>query len=407
MIIRSYYKNVFSQAVAACILLVAADACLATTANWSASDLDTWVYNNAGGAGFRLEAPSFTGGFSLDINNDFVEHTSNDPARLGSMMVAFDTSTSITSGLLPEQYSIQSVTVTARVEHSGPGTLLYEEQSPTPAEYLAEFSGSGLNAQKPMELFGVGFRDGYVGYDFAGGSSDPTLFKEATTPYSASDGGYVPYPIVGDLGMSSQYHDVSNNVTGGFSATDSLNHTDPFYAEPWAVGTAGLSIGSSVPNDTTFTFDLDLGAAGVLTYVQQALADGGLGFIIGSLHSTAEFGGGGAYPVWYTKEASGIFPGAEAPTLEIQYSVLPRPGDFNNDSNVDTTDYNLWKTSFGQASGYDGTDFLDWQKNFVGPAPALAAAVIPEPNSLALALAGLLLTSRAFPTSRKFAQRIR
>ena len=388
--------TIFACSCAALITLLSASNCHATVANWTEPDIDTWVYVNGGIPGSRIFAPSFTGGFSLDGNNEFVERPSTEPARLASMMMAFDTSASITTGLLPERYSINSVTVTARSANGSGGTLLYENQVPTPAQYLADFISPGLDAQQPMELFGVGFREGYTGYGFGGGS-DPTLFKESTAPYSASDGGYVPYPIVGDAGAVGTYHDVTNNITGGFSATSALNHTDPFYAEPWAVGEAGLSPGNAIADDTTFTFDLDLTEPGVIQYIQQSLSDGGLGFFLSSLHSTEQFGGAGAYPQWYTKEADGIFAGAEAPTLEIDYTILPYPGDFDDDDDADSADFTLWEQSFGQPAGLDGTDYLTWQRYFSEPSPALLAITIPEPSTAAIFLIGLFIS---IPTRR-------
>ena len=79
---------------------------------------------------------------------------------------------------------------------------------------------------------------------------------------------------------------------------------------------------------------------GVRSYVQQSLANGALGFFISSLHSTTEFGGGGGYPRWYTKEAEvpAIKPD---PQLMIDYQILPDgvPGDYNGNGVVDAGDY--------------------------------------------------------------------
>jgi hypothetical protein len=83
------------------------------------------------------------------------------------------------------------------------------------------------------------------------------------------------------------------------------------------------------------------------------------------------------------------------------------PGDFNNSQTVDGADLTLWRQQFGQTTSVtadgdadgdaDGNDYLIWQRN-VGATPALgAAAAIPEPGALRLALivfAGAVIARR-------------
>lgn len=389
----------------------------AAVASWTKPDLDTWAYVNGGSGGSRFYAPSFTGGFFIDAEtNEFVERPAIEPTRLASLMMAFDTSTDITTGLSPARYSIQSVSVTARVANGTIGLPIYEDQAPTPSGYLADYLGSEIDARQPMELFGVGFREGYTGYDFTGSGSDPKLFSENTGVYTASDGGYVPYPIVGDATQPESYRDVSNNITGGFSATSDLNHTDPFFAEPWAIGTADLSVGDSIPDDTTFTFELDLESFGVLGYLQQSLSNGGLGFFLSTLHLTEQTANTGAYPQWYTNnsvdpitgEPVFFLPNAEPPTLTINYLILPNPGDFDDDNDVDAVDLGIWQSDFGSGSGADadgdgdsdGSDFLLWQQNFTGTLPS-SVAIVPEPTTAIQLLLGVAILSVSFAPRQK------
>src|SRR5262249_12135729 len=150
--------------------------------------------------------------------------------------------------------------------------------------------------QRPMELYAVGMRDGYTGFDFTGSSFEPPLISEITSPFSASDGGYVAYPEVGSTSQPGAYVDVANSVTGGYSATEPTHTTAPFTPTPWAIGkayTSGgaeLAEGAELPDKTKFTFTLDLNAPGVVSYLQQSLANGGVGFFLSTLHSTGEFG---------------------------------------------------------------------------------------------------------------------
>ena len=203
-------------------------------AQWSEPSLDSWIYVNGFNSGSRILGPSF-GGLIVDSQTQqFTAGTQQEPGRIGSALVAFETSGLVMPGLDPSRYSINSVTVTAKSQVGG---FEYEDTATTPADLLAEANGSGITEQRPIELFGVGFRDGYVGFDL-GLNSTGTLFSEATAPYSASDGGYVTYPVIGDA--SGDYHDVSNSYNGGFSETAPSNQTAPFNATPWAVGSTSL-----------------------------------------------------------------------------------------------------------------------------------------------------------------------
>jgi hypothetical protein len=90
----------------------------------------------------------------------------------------------------------------------------------------------------------------------------------------------------------------------------------------------------------------------------------------------------------------------------VQLQVVNTPlfsADFDDDGDVDPTDLAIWKGAFGlnqlgDADGdndSDGADFLLWQQQF-GSAPAVAvaqpaAAAVPEPASMALALFTLAL----------------
>ncbi len=357
---RSIRLACLFSVVNCCLLLPAAVGRGELVAQWLEPSLDTWVYTNGFGGGTRAFAPSFNGA-SVDISSQqFVPNTLQSPARLGSMLVAFETSGTITTGLEPSRYAISSVVLTARSSNGSGSNLIYTNQAVTPASFLTEALGAGVTAQQPMELFGVGFRDGYEGFDL-GGNAGTTLFSEGTNAFSASDGGSVVYPVIGD--GSGGYADVFNNLTGGGSATETNGQTAPFTATPWAIGTTGLSNGQTVPEDTTFSFSIDMSLPGVLGYLQTSLSDGSLGFFLSSVHPAEQPDSGGgtnAYPQWYAKEAVGIFPGAEAATLAIQYSILPEfdAGDFNRDGNIDLADYTLWQTTFGStiATAGDGAD---------------------------------------------------
>jgi prepilin-type N-terminal cleavage/methylation domain-containing protein len=327
----------------------------------------------------RALAPTFTGGLEIDSQSAlFVPRSAQDPARTGTTVLAFDTSTEIEAGLSPARYNINSVVVTATWTKDGANaTLRYTEEPLDQEDVLTEYVNQSVGTERPMELYGVGFRDGYTGFEFAGAVAGPPLFDELVHPFSAGDRGYIVYPVTGSTTDPGSLVDVSNSLTGGYSATETDHITEPFTPMPWAIGKADLAPGADVPDGTTFTFEWDLSAPGVREYVQQSLAEGALGFVLSSLHDTAEFGASGGYPKWFLRESTG-FPyfSTTPPTLTIDFSIgdASLPGDYDGSGTVDTADYEAWQADFGTSlspgTGSDGNgdgivdsaDYVVWRE---------------------------------------------
>ncbi len=410
----------------AALVLLTPRSASAATADWTSSDLDVFFYANAIGPGARALGPTFVGDLAIDgATGDFEPHTAAGPARLGSSLVAFNTSTQIATGLPTARYQLNSVTVTVTMESGSGETLVYDDTPDSRAEVLESIGGPARgdsDSGRPMELFGAGLRGEYTGYEFSDATSGPPLVDEQTHGFSADDGGYIAYPLVGNTAEPGQYVDVANNVTGGYSATEPDKWTEPFDVVPWAIGTADLTPGSAIPNDTTFTFDVDLTAAGVADYFRQSLADGALGVFISSLHDTGEYGSGGGYPQWYLREATGFpYYVTTPPTLSIDYEILPELtlGDYDGSGEVGPEDYTLWRTTFGTAvepgSGADGNgnglvdaaDYTVWRDNLGAPsardtltstaerAALSSATAVPEPGTGSLLVVGSALLGLA------------
>lgn len=378
-------------------------------ATWGQPDIDTWLYSNAITSGAREFAPSF-GGLSVDTqSNQFQTGSASAPTRLGMAMIAFDTHGQIESGKSPSRYQINSVTVTAWGTKTGTGVLSYSEQAYTPASLLADAIDGGLSSQQPVELFGLGFTGGYDGLDLGPNpSSQP--FAESTEPYGGPGDTYLVYPVAGD-GMGG-YQDVSNNLSGGYSATAAGNQTPVFDAPAWSVGKgtgttadgvtitpASFSEGETLPSLTQFTFSLDLSQPGVVEYVQQSLAYGALGFTISSVHPASQPGtssGPEGYIDWRMTEA---FADLSA-TLKIDYTLTSLPGDYDADGDVDAADYAKWRETFGASVPEPGTaadgnqngvvdagDYTVWRDNLP---PVSSANAAPEPSAGMLMVAASL-----------------
>lgn len=358
----------------------------ADIAQWNTPQLDSFFYHNAFGSGIRDFGPTFVGGLEVATGNaGFLEHTAQTPARLGMSLLAFDTSSQI-DRQLASQYDIDSVELTLTMQSGTFGTLFYDSSPDSRLELLTEVLSGNISSARPMELYGVGFRSPYSGYDFSG-SGPPTQFRELTGPYSAADGGYVAYPIVSN---GSTNIDVSNSITGGFSATSPNGHTPAFDPVPWAIGKANLQEGAPIPDNTTFTFRMDLDSPGVRSYIENGLAAGSLGFFISSLHIASQPGFGALpYPQWFLREsAGGIFGGVPA-TLRIQYQTANNQTcDLNHDNAIDGADLALLYANWSQtgtgdcaADGIvDGADVAVIFSRWTGDAVPLTNTFAPHPN---------------------------
>jgi hypothetical protein len=391
-------RNIRIFLLAGASIVVTTPYCPAVVTTWNAPALDSWTYPAGGSPGSRTLGPTFLTSPGADENGQFLPSSSRDPVRRGMTFVAFDTATAISPGYTPTRYSLNSVTVTFTMQQATGGSILYDDTPDTNAELLADYLSGDIDTARPMELYGVGFQAEHTGFDLGAGDPEGELFSENEYPYSPGDasGVLVAYPLVIDANGNNV--DVSNSLSGGYSATTPDNTTAPFDPAPWAIGKVpGLNNGDPVPANTTFTFDVDLEQPGVRDYVQEALSTGALGFYLSSLHFAGDPHNGFTlpYPQWYLKEFPAQY-GGIAPTLRIDYDLASTPGDFDNDGDVDNDDLAEFQTGYG--TQYDGRDLLSWQRNFTGPLSAAAQAV-PEPSTLLL-IGAVTLSGVANPRRR-------
>jgi prepilin-type N-terminal cleavage/methylation domain-containing protein len=427
---RQFGKSMLVGAVSAaagwlcavlCLAGVAAPSVQALPANYT-SEFDQWYYYNIelGSLGVRAEGPTWAGNLNVNpATQEFFLNTLAEPSRVGMSLAAFKTSPPITSGQPASNYQVHSVTLTLTMETSTNGPVKYDDTPDSRADLLAEVIDGSYDSARPIELYGVGFNDRpagqpkYVGYDFGNMSPDPTLMNEAVHPYSGIGGNYIAYPIVAlNPATPTVYTDVSNSITGGYSATAVGNQAGPFEVTPWAVGkNSSLQNGDNVPNDTTFTFDLDLNAPGVLPYVQDSLSKGGLAFFFSSVHPASPPGtsSDNAYPVWYLREF-----GVHPPILSVDYDIVTTfpPGDYDHSGSVNAADYSLWRATFGNSvptgTGADGNsdgivnsaDYVFWRDHSGGTGGgSFVSSILPEPTTVALASAGII--GLAAPSRRR------
>lgn len=267
----------------------------AATVTFSTPALDKWLYANVSGeiSGQADAAPVF-GYLGTD-----------DDDRLGSMLVAFNTSANIPTGRGILSYQVTSVRLTLAVLSSD--TFTYDGTHDVVQTYQA--GGTDTDAGRPLEVFGVGLRSPYTELHAPVGGSTSSQYHE-NSPFGNAQGQGYAYPLASNL--SGQLFDATDNVSDGLEAL------------PFAVGQAALSPGDSVPADTPFTFTIDLTSPAVLAYVRTGLNAGMLGFIASSLLTAQGQGGPQTYPRLYTREGA-VFAPEFAPKLEVEYVIVPEP----------------------------------------------------------------------------------
>ena len=156
-----------------------------------------------------------------------------------------------------------------------------------------------IDPGRPVELFGVGFRNGWTA----------TTFQENSPHGSSTPGQRNAFALGFDAAANPR--DVSDNVTQRF---------DPL---PWAIGTCNLISGTLVPEETVMEFRVDLSRPGVRQYIHQAMNVGFLWLSLSSLQPAIQEGG--EYADFHLKEsAAHQLLGDFAPTLELEYAI-PHP----------------------------------------------------------------------------------
>ncbi|QYK48629.1 MAG: hypothetical protein KF838_01965 [Phycisphaeraceae bacterium] len=310
---------------------------------------DRWMYPFNFSSGFEISAPTF--GAILEPGFD---------DRDSQMLVTWETNAAIPSGLEQSEYHIQRVTVRATVANNliwrydgtpDPTASYYPTTDP---DYIAD-----TDAGRPIELFGVGYRNSASALtwnefsSFSTGSPDPGPAEKWRDAFAAT------FDLAGNA------TDVSNQVRERFNPA------------AMAIGTTDqVTPGSLVPIDTTLTFEVDLCDPATRAYFARSLSAGRLHLAITSLEPASGGPGGGSgglYPRFYTKEDPKT---TSNPLLRVSLDVEVRIGvrpDVNGDTIVDILDFLDFFGAFGAGDPFadynadcevDILDFLDFFEDF-------------------------------------------
>jgi hypothetical protein len=314
--------------------------------------IERWMYANNAAPCDRPAGASF-GTFGDDANVD---------TRHAQHLVGWDTASVIPTNRGPTSYLVRRARVTLTINR---GNLFAND--PTHDDYRTYFDTNHPSylpdgdPGRPVELFGVGYRNGYDAASFDQcapfGSNLPTQRNAYAAGYS-TNGALV---------------DISNNVGKTNAAFP------PFEAVPFAVGqTTNAATGELVPTGAKITFDLNLSNPFVLAYVQNGLNSGRLRFMISSLHTSGGQFGSPTYPDFVTHFNEAVL----APTrLELE-GVVVGSGDSDNDGLPDDWElFSLQSLTYNKTADPDG----DGASNFA----EFKAGTDPLTNTSALHISAL------------------
>lgn len=320
--------------------------------------MDKWMYPfEFGTGGSRPVAPTFA---SFDPRFD---------TRDAEFLLGWQTASVIPTNAAPSRYLLRRVrlnlTVGRDLVNNVTGervTFLYD---PSFDSYRTHLPASDPayqadeDAGRPVEIFGVGFRNGFDAFNYTEDSSFGVV--GAFTSNNISIGTRNAFAAIFDT--QGRLIDIANHV----GQTNAAWTQPPFEARPWGVGrTVGVTPGESVPLGSTFTFDLDLADPQIAGHVARSLASGRLSLMVSSLSPAKQVtpggtgsGGSGAYPQWSTREDN-LFPG---PVLEVEGVVL---GDTDADSDGLPDDWerltfgNLDQSPTGDPDSDGSSNLAEW-----------------------------------------------
>jgi len=291
------------------------------TASYDEPTFDRWMYPFNATPGVRGSASIFAA-FFIDFDD-----------RDSQFVVGFNTSGDIPVDLPVCSYRI--VHASFSVENLNNDLFEYDETYDSYATHLPEEDEEWFadeDAGRPIELFGVAYRNEY----------DAQTFEEGS-PFSP--GGNTQKDVRNAFATDNfdgLMEDISNNVTTRFETV------------PFAIGkNSSLTPGQIVPEDTRFVFEIDVTNPDVQRYLASELARGDLRFTVSSLQPASFDGSGGAgqFAAFFTREnlIHQLF-GGRAATLDLEVEIVPL-GDVDGNGEIDFNDLVAILFEFGNSDG--------------------------------------------------------
>ncbi|GMV27485.1 MAG: hypothetical protein AMXMBFR58_35160 [Phycisphaerae bacterium] len=330
-----------SVGLLALALLAGTAAAQTITVTYSQPLLDRWNYPFASNPGAEKFAPTF-GAIEIPGFDD----------RDGQLLVGFNTSAEVPTGLPADYYTVVSIRLTVWV--GADQQFVYD---PTFDSYTTVLHSNDprftqdTDLGKPVEVFGVGFRNGQslLTYNENSPFGGPPIVPPA-------EGARNAFAAIFDVSGTSAT-DVSRQVRLGFDA-------DPF-GIAMIPASENVQPGDLVPVGTPMEATLDTCVSGAQGFLRQCLAAGRIDLMVSSL-SPAQGGPDGGtgdptYPTFYTKENPTAAALGKYTKLELEVEVR-NPADFDRSGFVDTDDFDAYVHAFeagDDSADIDGTCFVD------------------------------------------------
>lgn len=275
---------------------------------------DKYMYpfiNDIPEAGRRGSASAF-GAYGLIDDPRF-----NFDDRDGQFFLDFATAAVAQPGQGASAYRIVSLTVTIVVENDN--IFAYD---PT-FDLLGSYTGPVADADpgRPMELYGVGYRSGWMRPSF---NEDSPFQTEPSSSIADPKGDWnrKRNAFALDFSTSGAPRDVSNNVE------------EQFEVNPWAVADSpgyidlegnyfesSLAPGDLVPEGRVFRFRVNLADPHIVAYLQDSLNAGRLHLMVSSLYGTSRESTD--IPRFYTKDHDSGIGYYLGPQLEAEVLLMP------------------------------------------------------------------------------------
>ena len=239
--------------------------------------VDRWMYPFNATPGTRPAASVF-GTLGDDAGVD---------SRHGQFLLQFDLSGVALGQRKPDRYRVTRAKLSLVVSRDRAYPL---DPSEDPMASYLEPGAPGYvadeDAARPVELFGVGFRNGFTAETFREDSPFGSAVAGQRNAYAAGPN------------AAGRWVDVGNSV-------GKTNEAFPvFETRPMALGQIdGWPAGEPVPAGFVMTFDLNVSDPWVAGYLQAALEKGRLWLAVTSLHESG-FGGQPTFAEFYTQDSA-------------------------------------------------------------------------------------------------------
>lgn len=258
---------------------------------------DRWMYPFNATPGGRVSGSTF----GAVMNPVFDDHDAQ-------ILLGFDTSAA-PIGLPADAYQIHSAVVTLTT--ASDNAFEFDSTYDSFSTYLD--STTDPDTGRPIELYGVGYRNGYTSGSISDPAAGPPVFGE-------TDSFSIPGPPASEarFAFASDYkdgvpRDISNSVRNSIELS------------PWGIGHIdSVATGELVPINTDVQFRIDLSNPDAVSYLRNGLSSGEIMFSVVSMHSSTQ-GSVVGIPSFYLGDANGMSVGSTA-QMDIDYSIVPEPG---------------------------------------------------------------------------------